>query len=296
MVEVVEGRRANLRRDDAVAPASWIDYQTRKTYTGGWHRIEAGEIPVVMLVRDGLLIPTAKLAQSTSEIDWPVIELVPFRTLVGHATGLVCLPSNNVLRRVTSDGTIVVPVGQHNMSALSRINVRPAGRRPALLCFAALAFAAEAQHTQPYVWKSVQMVGGGFVDGIVFHPTAKGVRYARTDIGGAYRWNDATNRWEPLLDWLPYEDTNLMGAGVVGGLPVPDALGVRTAEGCDHCSAKRRRIDRTAAFEIGEQQAGGRDQRNAGVRLRHRGHGKRGSRDCGRGDQRGIHEGHPGER
>ncbi len=97
------------------------------------------------------------------------------------------------------------------MSALSRINVRPAGRRPALLCFAALAFAAEAQHTQPYVWKSVQMVGGGFVDGIVFHPTAKGVRYARTDIGGAYRWNDATNRWEPLLDWLPYEDTNLMG-------------------------------------------------------------------------------------
>jgi len=37
--------------------------------------------------------------------------------------------------------------------------------------------------TQPYTWKSVQMVGGGFVDGIVFHPTAKGVCYARTDIG-----------------------------------------------------------------------------------------------------------------
>ena len=26
----------------------------------------------------------------------------------------------------------------------------------------------------PYRWKSVQMVGGGFVDGIVFHPTARG--------------------------------------------------------------------------------------------------------------------------
>jgi hypothetical protein len=26
----------------------------------------------------------------------------------------------------------------------------------------------------PYSWKSVQIVGGGFVDGIVFHPTAKG--------------------------------------------------------------------------------------------------------------------------
>lgn len=63
----------------------------------------------------------------------------------------------------------------------------------------------------PYTWKNVQIVGGGFVDGIVFHPTAKGVRYARTDIGGAYRWNETAGRWEPMLDWLPYEDTNLMG-------------------------------------------------------------------------------------
>ena len=64
---------------------------------------------------------------------------------------------------------------------------------------------------QPYEWKSVQIVGGGFVDGIVFHPTAKGVRYARTDMGGAYRWNEQTKRWDPLLDWVPYEDLNLMG-------------------------------------------------------------------------------------
>src|SRR6266542_2959367 len=63
----------------------------------------------------------------------------------------------------------------------------------------------------PYTWKSVQMVGGGFVDGIIFHPKAKGVRYCRTDMGGAYRWNDTIKRWEPMLDWLPYEDTNLMG-------------------------------------------------------------------------------------
>jgi photosystem II stability/assembly factor-like uncharacterized protein len=64
---------------------------------------------------------------------------------------------------------------------------------------------------QPYTWKSVQIVGGGFVDGIVFHPTAKGVRYARTDMGSAYRWNERTKRWDPMLDWVPYEDLNLMG-------------------------------------------------------------------------------------
>jgi len=63
----------------------------------------------------------------------------------------------------------------------------------------------------PYQWKSVQMVGGGFVDGIVFHPTAKGVCYCRTDMGGAYRRNPKTLRWEPLLDWLSIKDVNLMG-------------------------------------------------------------------------------------
>ena len=63
----------------------------------------------------------------------------------------------------------------------------------------------------PYVWKNVQMVGGGFVDGIIFHPTAEGVRYARTDMGGAYRWSEEAKRWQPILDWVPYQDFNLMG-------------------------------------------------------------------------------------
>lgn len=63
----------------------------------------------------------------------------------------------------------------------------------------------------PYIWKNVQIVGGGFVDGIIFHPTEKDLRYARTDIGGTYRWNDESKSWEPLMDWVSYPDTNLMG-------------------------------------------------------------------------------------
>lgn len=62
-----------------------------------------------------------------------------------------------------------------------------------------------------YKWKNVQMVGGGFVDGIVFHPSARGVCYCRTDMGGAYRRNPKTLQWEPLLDWLSIKDVNLMG-------------------------------------------------------------------------------------
>ena len=82
----------------------------------------------------------------------------------------------------------------------------------ALYCLlGALCAAAQAPQQQPYTWKNVQIVGGGFVDGIVFHPTAPGVRYARTDMGSAYRWDVAANRWQPMLDWVPYKDLNLMG-------------------------------------------------------------------------------------
>jgi photosystem II stability/assembly factor-like uncharacterized protein len=63
----------------------------------------------------------------------------------------------------------------------------------------------------PYTWKNVQIVGGGFVPGIIFHPTEKNLRYARTDIGGAYRWSEPARRWEPLLDWVSLKDMNLMG-------------------------------------------------------------------------------------
>lgn len=79
-----------------------------------------------------------------------------------------------------------------------------------LLLWAPAALAAPPA-SAPYTWKSVQIVGGGFVDGFVFHPTAKDVLYARTDIGGAYRRDPKTRRWEPLLDWVPYADLNLMG-------------------------------------------------------------------------------------
>ena len=47
----------------------WIDYQTEKVYEGGWHRIEAGSLPIIMLVRDGSVLPHLKLAQSTSELE-----------------------------------------------------------------------------------------------------------------------------------------------------------------------------------------------------------------------------------
>jgi alpha-D-xyloside xylohydrolase len=87
-------------RDVYLPPGEWIDYQTGKLYSAGWHAIQAGPIPVVMLVREGAVIPHARLAQTTRDIDWTNLDLVVFATITNSGEALVCLPSDNVLHRV----------------------------------------------------------------------------------------------------------------------------------------------------------------------------------------------------
>ncbi|HEY4016669.1 MAG TPA: hypothetical protein VGM06_25205 [Polyangiaceae bacterium] len=82
----------------------------------------------------------------------------------------------------------------------------------------------------PYVWKNVAILGGGFVTGIVFSPTEPHLAYARTDVGGAYRWDDAANTWVPLLDWVTQPDWNLHGIESIAPDPV-DARRVYLAAG-----------------------------------------------------------------
>jgi alpha-D-xyloside xylohydrolase len=86
-------------RNVYLPPGLWTDYQTEKTYEGArWHHITAGEVPVVMLVRDGAAIPRAELSQSTGEIDWHSLELKVFAAGAEAAEGLVCLPADGGLR------------------------------------------------------------------------------------------------------------------------------------------------------------------------------------------------------
>src|SRR5262245_53473659 len=59
---------------------------------------------------------------------------------------------------------------------------------------------AQAAAADPYAWKNVQIEGGGFVPGIIFNQTERNLIYARTDIGGAYRWDQTNQSWTPLLD------------------------------------------------------------------------------------------------
>ncbi len=64
---------------------------------------------------------------------------------------------------------------------------------------------------QTYQWSNVSMGGGGFVSGIITSKTEQNLMYARTDVGGAYRWNAVTSSWTPLLDWVSINETGYMG-------------------------------------------------------------------------------------
>jgi alpha-D-xyloside xylohydrolase len=91
---------ASTVRDVYLPKGQWIDYQSGKVYAGGWQRIEAGPIAAVILVREGALIPEMKPALSTSRLDWTNLDMVVFAANAGNAQGMVCLPADNVLRRL----------------------------------------------------------------------------------------------------------------------------------------------------------------------------------------------------
>ncbi|MEV5438255.1 1,4-beta-glucanase [Streptomyces sp. NPDC052682] len=88
--------------------------------------------------------------------------------------------------------------------------------------------AQAAEGTAPaaaYRWRNAVMGGTGFITGVLFHPCVRGLAYARTDIGGAYRWEDRLGRWTPLTDHLGWDDWNLLGVEAMAVDPAhPDRL------------------------------------------------------------------------
>ncbi|MFD3517351.1 RICIN domain-containing protein [Streptomyces sp. NPDC058657] len=125
-----------------------------------------------------------------------------------------------------------------------------------------------------YRWNNAQVVGGGYVTGLVFHPKEKGLLYARTDMGGAYRWDAAAEQWTPLSDWVGEKDWNLLGIDSLATDPVDPsrlylAAGTYTNDWAGNAELLRstdrgRTFQRTALpFKLGANEHG----RGAGERL-----------------------------
>jgi hypothetical protein len=106
-----------------------------------------------------------------------------------------------------------------------------------------------------YSWRNAEIVGGGFVPGIIFNQGEPGLVYARTDIGGAYRFSRRRDRWVPLLDWVSWDQWGYTGVASLATDAVdPDrlylAVGTYTNDWDPNPGAILRSRDRGASFKV----------------------------------------------
>jgi len=90
-------------------------------------------------------------------------------------------------------------------------------------------------------WGTVKIGGGGFVSGIV---TGKEAMYARTDVGGAYKYNYDTESWEQLLGFINEADRGLLSVDAMAIDPTDDNT-VYFLCGCAYFSAEKTVIFKT---------------------------------------------------
>ncbi|MFD5008924.1 cellulose binding domain-containing protein [Streptomyces chartreusis] len=105
-----------------------------------------------------------------------------------------------------------------------------------------------------YTWKNARIDGGGFVPGIVFNRKERNLAYARTDIGGAYRWQQSSKTWTPLLDSVGWDDWGHTGVVSLASDSVdPDrvyaAVGTYTNSWDPGNGAVMRSTDRGASWQ-----------------------------------------------
>lgn len=134
---------------------------------------------------------------------------------------------------------------------------------------------AQAPLNQAYEWGRAKVVGGGYVPGIIFNESEKDLIYARTDMGGAYRWNPDTGKWIQLMDFVSFDEWNMLGVESLATDPVdPDrvyiASGTYTNDWTDMNGVMLRSTDRGDTWERTEmpfKMGGNMPGRNMGERL-----------------------------
>jgi hypothetical protein len=103
--------------------------------------------------------------------------------------------------------------------------------------------------SQPYSWKNVRVMAGGFIPGIVFNTTQPGLAYCRTDIGSSYKWDKLAGKWIPLTDWCGV--ANLHGSESIATDPIdPNRVYIAAGMYPNHPAAILRSMDQGKTFQV----------------------------------------------
>ncbi|MDQ1919197.1 exo-alpha-sialidase [Massilia pseudoviolaceinigra] len=116
-----------------------------------------------------------------------------------------------------------------------------------ILALAAGLLMIQGVAAESYRWDNVAMGGAGFVSGVVASKSERGVVFVRTDVGGAYRYDNQNQRWVALTDWLSESDTGLMGVESLAIDP-RNAANVYMLAGTDYFSSGKTAILRSTDY------------------------------------------------
>jgi len=123
-----------------------------------------------------------------------------------------------------------------------------------IVCLFFLSARLSAQDLKPvFTWQNVAIGGGGFVSSIIADPGERNLFYARTDVGGAYRWDDAASRWVSMMDWVDVTERGLLGVEAIAVDPVTPGkvyMVAGTSYWNDGRSAFLRSSDRGNTWEV----------------------------------------------
>ena len=143
-----------------------------------------------------LTVTTA--AKTTPTITWNTPAAITYGTSLS-ATQLdatASVPGKFVYR--PASGTAESTVGNVTLSA----TFTPTDTADYNTAAASVVLNVASAPAPSYGYSNVKIIAGGYVSGLYFHPTAQNLMYARTDMGGAYRWGPNDTQWVPLLDWI----------------------------------------------------------------------------------------------
>ena len=185
--------------------------------------ITVGATEIVSAVAGGPDFTSSTVASASYTISVPALSAPVFRPLGGSYTTAQQIVMSDALESAsifyTTDGSQPTTSGEMytapiNVSASQTITAiaTATGFKASAASRATYSIGANSSSSSaPYTFKSTQIVGGGFVDGIVMHPGQQGLMYARTDVGGAYRWDSTTKQWLALTDFLTRDQGNYLG-------------------------------------------------------------------------------------